>query len=355
MNAQGSAAPGFSPERICALIRKSIDRTGLDLSGMTILTEAATGVYGVTAAIAALAGAQRVVAVGRSSPYGTAEQAAQWTLKLARLCGAVERVSVLNAIPDNLDDVDIVTNSGHLRPLDADVVSKLPARCVIGLMFEAWEFRESDIDARACKARRIPIVGVNERHSSVDVFSYLGPLCVRLLHGAGLSVYGNRIALLCDNAFSYYIVRSLQGLGALVSAFEGYGAIPPDAWDSVLVALSPASKPRIGRGEAKRIAQVAPGAVLAQLWGDLDRNALEAERVPVWPARSPKPGHMAMLLSEIGPEPIIRLQAGGLRAAEWVYRHGAITPSGIAQLVSYETSAGASPDLAAASGPRPLR
>jgi hypothetical protein len=253
-------------------------------------------------------------------------------MKLARRCGAADRVSVLDTVPDNLDSVDIVTNSGHLRPINSDVISRLPARCVIGLMFEAWEFRESDVDARACMARGIPIVGVNERHFSVDVFSYLGPLCVRLLHGAGLSVYGNRIALLCDNAFNDYIVRSLQGLGALVSAFEDYRTIPPDGWDSVLVALKPASQPRIGREEAKRIAQVAPGAVLAQLWGDIDRDALAAERVPVWPARSPKPGHMAVLLSEIGPEPIIRLQAGGLRAAEWVYRHGAITPSGIAQL-----------------------
>ena len=48
-------------------MRSSMDRTGLDLMGMTILTEAATGAYGVTAPLAALAGAQRVLAVGRSA------------------------------------------------------------------------------------------------------------------------------------------------------------------------------------------------------------------------------------------------------------------------------------------------
>jgi hypothetical protein len=42
---------------------------------------------------------------------------------------------------------------------------------------------------------------------------------------------------------------------------------------------------------------------------------------------------MGILLSAIGPEPVIRLQAGGLRAAEIVFRRGEVTPDGIAQLV----------------------
>jgi hypothetical protein len=42
---------------------------------------------------------------------------------------------------------------------------------------------------------------------------------------------------------------------------------------------------------------------------------------------------MAVLLSEIGPEPIVRLQAGGLRAAEWIRRGGAASSDGFAQLV----------------------
>jgi len=327
-------APGFSPERICVLMQQSIDRTGLDLSGATILTEAATGIYGVTAALAALAGAERVFALAKSSSYGTAEQAAKWTMRLARLCGVAGRVRILEAMPDKLDVIDIVTNSGHLRPIDANVVCKLRTGCVIALMFEAWEFRSSDIDAGACEARGIPIVGVNERHPSVDVFSYLGPLCVKLLHDAGLSVYGSRIALLCDNPFNSYILRSLTALGASVSAWEDSDAVTADSWDSVLVALKPTQEFRIGRSKARRLAEVAPGAVVAQLWGDIDREALKSAKLAIWPPQPPKPGHMGMLLSAIGPEPIIRLQAGGLRAAEWVYRRRPITPSGIAQVLA---------------------
>jgi hypothetical protein len=45
---------------------------------------------------------------------------------------------------------------------------------------------------------------------------------------------------------------------------------------------------------------------------------------------------MAILLSELGPDPVIRLQSGGLRAAELVYRGGAAAchEAGQAQLLS---------------------
>jgi hypothetical protein len=42
---------------------------------------------------------------------------------------------------------------------------------------------------------------------------------------------------------------------------------------------------------------------------------------------------MGVMLSDIGPEPIVRLQTGGLRAAEWINRGGAELPDGFAQLV----------------------
>jgi hypothetical protein len=46
---------------------------------------------------------------------------------------------------------------------------------------------------------------------------------------------------------------------------------------------------------------------------------------------------MAILLSEIGPEAIVRLQTGGLRAAEWVRRGRTISPDGFAQIVRRKT------------------
>jgi hypothetical protein len=60
-----------------------------------------------------------------------------------------------------------------------------------------------------------------------------------------------------------------------------------------------------------------------------------SQGLTVWPRESPSAGHMAVLLSEIGPEPIVRLQAGGLRAAEWIRRGGTVSAGGFAQLVQF--------------------
>jgi hypothetical protein len=42
---------------------------------------------------------------------------------------------------------------------------------------------------------------------------------------------------------------------------------------------------------------------------------------------------MGILLNALGDEPIVRLQTGGLRAAEFIYRGGIPTPGAIAGLV----------------------
>jgi len=73
--------------------------------------------------------------------------------------------------------------------------------------------------------------------------------------------------------------------------------------------------------------------VLVQFWGDIDRDAAASSVLTVWPLQPPTSGHMAILLSEIGPEPIVRLQTGGLRAAEWVRRGLPVQPDGFSQLV----------------------
>ncbi|HJU16610.1 MAG TPA: hypothetical protein VJ770_09070 [Stellaceae bacterium] len=327
--------PGFSAIRLVALMRRAIAATGLDLSDMTVLTEAASGAYGVTPIIAAMAGARRVHAFTRPSRYGSVLDVTDWTSQLATAAGVAAHIDIIEEVsPNILGNVDIVTNSGHLRPLTTDLIDHLPDSAVIALMFEAWEFRSEDIDLQACRRRCIPVVGVNERHEAVDVFSFLGPLCAKELHDCGLAVCRNRIALICDNEFTEPIMRGLVGLGAHVDAFENVAAMYPDEWDAVVVALLPACEPRIGYAEARHFAaMIPPEAVIVQFWGDMDRQAIMSQSLNVWPTQPPPAGHMAVLLSQIGPEPIVRLQTGGLRAAEWVRRGGTASPNGLAQLV----------------------
>lgn len=328
--------PGFSLPRLGALMSRALTDTLLDLSELTVLTEAATGAYAVTAVLAAMAGAKHVYAFTRPTRHGTPADAKQQTLELADSVGVAGRIDVLEQItPDILHQTDIVTNSGHLRPLTAALIDKLPKQAVIALMFEAWEFRPKDLDMEACLRRGIPIVGVNERHPSVDVFSFLGPLCVKQLHDCGLSVYKNRIAVLCDNDFVDSLRAGLVSSGASVDTFDNVQDVYRDEWDAIVVALRPTAEPRIGSPEATHLAACAPArAVIVQFWGDMDRTALSDNGLASWPTTPPAPGHMGILLSEIGPDPIVRLQAGGLRAAEWVRRSRAVSPDGFAQIVT---------------------
>ncbi len=330
--------PGFSSVRLRALMKLAVAETGLDMSGMTVLTEAATGAYAVTPVLAAMAGAKHVYAFAKPSRHGTVSDAKRETLELAIPLGVADRIEIVEKIgPEVLHEVDIVTNSGHLRPLTAALIAQLRDDCAIALMFEAWEFRREDLDIEACARRKIPVVGVNERHPAVNVFSFLGPLAVKQLHDCGLAVLGNRIALLCDNDFLAPLHAGLASLGANVETFNSVAAVHPGEWDAFVVALQPADAPRVGQAEAAHLAACASaGTVVVQFWGDIDRAALAVNELAVWPTLSVGQGHMGILLSEIGPEAIVRLQTGGLRAAEWVRRGGAIARDGFAQLVPWQ-------------------
>ena len=316
-------------------MRETIAATGLNLSDLVVLTEAATGAYGVTPVIAALANACHVYAFTRNTRYGTVAEVTEGTMALASVAGVSSRISVIENIPKEvLNRVDIITNSGHLRPINAELIGQLPSRAVVGLMFEAWEFRAEDIDLVACRQRQIPIVGVNEHHPAVDVFSYLGPLCVKLLFDAGIPVYRSRIALLCDNGFAEPMLRGLKGAGANATVFSSVESLPEDCWDAIVVSLQPGETMRVNAQQAALLARVSPpGALVAQFWGDVDREAVASVGLAIWPPTPPPAGHMAILLSAIGPEPIVRLQTGGLKAAEFVFRGGIVAADGIAQPV----------------------
>src|SRR5579884_1842531 len=74
--------PGLNPLRLIRLMRAAIDRCGLDLSGLTVLTEAATGAYAVTGVLAAMAGAE-VYALAGGTAFATSEELDRLTRELA--------------------------------------------------------------------------------------------------------------------------------------------------------------------------------------------------------------------------------------------------------------------------------
>ncbi len=314
--------PGLNPRRLVNLMQQAIERCNLQLQKAIVLTEAATGAYAVTPVIAAVAGAEKVIALTRNSRYGTIEQVKAQTQQLAEIAGVNGRIEfITQKSADIVAQADIITNSGHIRPIDAETIAWMKPTAVVGLMYEAWEFRTDDVDLFACHQRGIKVAGVNERHPAVDVFSFLGIMAVKLLLDAGIAVYTSNILLLCDNPFSSFIKLGLVKAGADVDTVATLSAALTDKkYDAILVALQPQPEPVLSATDADAIAQNWQGALVAQYWGDIERSAFLAHNIPVTPEVEPKPGHMGILPSAVGPEPIIRLQSGGLKAAEVVWR-----------------------------------
>jgi hypothetical protein len=317
-----TARPGLDPRRLVALIRAAVERCRLDLTGQVVLTEAANGAYVVTPLLAACAGAERVYAMTRTTAYGTAEEIAAETLALAELAGVRDRIEIVTGRSAAIvSRADIVTNSGHVRPIDAEMIRWMKPSAVVSLMYEAWEFRAGDLDLDACRERGIRIGATDERHPDVDVFSFLGIMAVKLLLDAEVAVYRSSILLLCDNPFCGFIARGLRRAGATVDVAAHVAEAPRERqYDAILVSLTPQATPVVTAADADQIARQWPGAVVAQFWGDIDRSALAALNVPVHPEKAPGAGHMGILPSGIGPEAVIRLQAGGLKVGELLSR-----------------------------------
>lgn len=307
--------------RLVRLMRNSICQCKLDLKGAVVLTEAATGAYVVTPILAAMAGADRVFAYARATRYGTLERVAHETEALATQAEVQERVRIVTAKHDEAGKADIITNSGHLRPIDREMIERFKPTAVVPLMYEAWEYRESDIDLAFCRAKGISVAGTNERHPAIDVFSYLGVMALKLLLDAEVAVYGSGVLLLCDNEFARYLEKGLAGAGARVHCSPNISDAPTDQdYDAILVALHPERNPCLDRSDAEMIATRWPGAVVAQFWGDLNREAFVGCGIPLWPPLGPAPGHMGILPSGVGPEPVVRLQTGGLKVGELLWR-----------------------------------
>jgi len=318
MSGLPDGVPGLSPPRLVMLMRGAIERCRLDLSGRVVLTEAASGAWVVTPVMAAMAGAVRVRALTRTTGYGAAEDVRNSTLELAGRVGVRDRVEVITAkTPEVVAAADVVTNSGHVRPIDATMIAWMKPSAVVSLMYEAWELRPGDVDLDACRRKGIAVGATNERHPAVDVFSYLGVMAIKLATDAAVGVHGSRVLVLCDNAFGPFIARGLAGAGAVVDVRPHLRAVDDGAgYDVVLVALRPRVELVLSRADAVTIAERWPGTVVVQFWGDVDRSALRAADLPVWPPDPPPPGHMGILPSAVGPDPVVRLQAGGLKVGE---------------------------------------
>ena len=316
-----------------------VEALNLNLKGKTVLTEAASGAYIVTPVLAALAGA-KVFAFTRASYYGSVSEIFQNTRNIYQHADRPLDIEFIDHLtPEIIAKADIITNSGHLRPLDKEKLQYAKDEVVIPLMYEAWEWRDADIDLPYSRARGIRVGATNERHADVDVFNYLGDMAVKQIFDAGLSLYKNNFVLISNNDFGPYIAKVVskmcKSLGVIdlqknrarypAGSVDWISDFPeiliPEKYrdaEAVIFTAYPFNKVWIGkdapiRTEALKSAFNHP--YILRYAGDVDCHSLESAKIRYFP-KDVRSGHMGILPSAVGYDAIIRLQAGGLKVGE---------------------------------------
>ncbi len=315
-----------NPTRLVKLINNAITFLRLDLSGLTVLTEAASGPYVATPVIAAVAGAKHVLALTSDSDYASAEVVIAQTRALEALCGVEGSVDIYTErSPDLFSQADIVTNLGFVRPIDAEVVGKMKRRAVVPLMCEAWEFRKGDVDLEACREKGIIVMATNEDYPGLNVFDYIGWLCMKMLFEAQIEIHKSQILLISSDKFGKVISKQLKQAGAKVRLVLTLNEVSRQdlALFDALVVCDYSRRDQIigpsGDISAPELAGIAPHSTVIQFAGRIDVQGLRQTGLFVYPAYSLDSQRMAMTLGELGPRSVVELHTAGMKVGELMW------------------------------------
>jgi hypothetical protein len=221
--------------KIARQIKATIDLIGINLEGQNVLTEAGSGPFIVTPVIAAAAGASNVIACTRDSRWGSSTEIRADLKQLADRFDVWSKINVTMGNPVHYaKDIDVVTNLGFVRPISKLFIESLPSYAAISLMWEPWEFRSSDIDLRATKETKIPIIATNERHPNLMTFKSVALLAVKLLLEQSCEILGTVILVIGSDPFGGNCVELLESLGANVHTIDPTRCFPLSIDESIL-------------------------------------------------------------------------------------------------------------------------
>ena len=200
-------------------------------------------------------------------------------MRLGGLMDVAYRIAVIREkTPSLFATADIITNSGHVRPITGDRRRLSGNDAVVSLMFEKWEIRRQDRIGYGltCWGAEFGLAGTNERHPDVDVFSYLGLMAAAQLADAGVSAYRSE-GRACSVTIHF---SNTCGRGWPASAPT---SLPPLIWarsspdlpDALIVANDSGSSaiPALSAEDIDALARYWPGVIVCQFWGDVDRAA----------------------------------------------------------------------------------
>lgn len=316
---------------LASRIQSAIARINPDLTGQTVLTEAASGAFMSTAVAAAAAGAKHVIACARDSRWGSAFDIIRETNNLAELLGVRECIEIrrLDEPLDISDDsVDVVTNLGFVRPITRDLITQLPRHAAIALMWEPWEYRKEDIDLSACLDCQIPIIATNEHHPDVSTIRAVGILVAKLLLECHFEILNLNTLIVGSNPFGNACAELLRSMGGTVTLVD-----PTLGWhsdvlrpklktvDSVVV-IEHRHKDELFGQENVDLLKIIAGRRLPfiHVCGNIDDESLRLTGVRKYPDFTAKVGYMTVTTAHVGTKPVVDLHVAGLHAGSLVAR-----------------------------------
>ena len=271
-----------------------------------------------------LAGAKQTIIWCRDTSYGKADDLLDsFNLLIEKNMISGDYQIRNNLRPDDdIQQADVVTNSGMIRPINSDFVSKMKKGAVIPIMYEAWEVRASDIDVDACKLYGVKVAGTWENHPSISVFNYTGVLALKMLLDSNVEVYLSNIYIWSNDAFGHHSQIAIEKNGASKTwlntdidvFYENLHKV-----DALYICDYHEIREYFGDNsifDIYRIKEIKPDLIIVHLYGKVNAELLIQNDLKVYPRKRGQPHVMTNTLAYVGLEPILRLQTAGYKVGE---------------------------------------
>jgi len=326
----------IAKERKRKIVKKAIEKFELNLSGLTIFTEAATGNYLYTPIMAALSDAQHVFAVTSDSKYGSKEEVRKQTLEEASKLEVNDRITVLFEKDRScLSRSDIVTNTGFVRPITMEMVSCMKPTAVIPLMRFANELRPEELDLQACNEKGIVVLGTNENHPKLNLLASSGFKICKILFEKGFSLCGDKLLLIgsgdvCNYPTEFFINNKvsidrvafdndipekqrsfIRNREEVLKNLDSYDAIIVNELRYNIDILS-----NEGFIPVKLLKKINPFIQIIHLAGSINKDDILREGLELYPKHVRPFGYMSVSSDYLGPRCTLGLNAASLKVAE---------------------------------------
>ncbi|MDB4773222.1 hypothetical protein OAG30_00560 [Flavobacteriaceae bacterium] len=311
--------------RIIHLIKQYCTQLKLSLEGQVVLTELASGPYRYLPAIAAFAGAKKVIAYTKDSKYGNKKDIIEEGKIFFQKLNISDKIQIKTIISDqDFSEVTLVTNSGFLRPINDDFIQKLNPGILISLMYDAWELRDNEISIESCKKRNIKVIGTNENSKYFPIFSYCAPLILKMTLNAGYEILNNRILVWSCDDFGIQAKQAFENNGAKevimttdLSILDRYVS----TLDFIFICNYNQKSQYFKEGgcfDVSNFIKQNSAIGIIHLFGEIGIDVLKKNGIFYYPRREGKASQMTFTLADLSPLPLLKLQIASLKAAQSV-------------------------------------